>query len=94
MKEYQASKLANGVNKLFPHKVTISDCAVTVIQPGVFSNKEKTIPFSKIASVDVSCPLVGFSTINIETSGNDTLTLVGFLKSEVNEMKDIILKNI
>lgn len=93
MKTYQASKLAIGVNKLFPHKVRISDTSVTVIQPGVFSNKEKTIPFTQIASVDVSCPLVGFSTLNIETSGNDTLTLVGFTKSEVNEMKETLLKN-
>ena len=94
MKTYQASKLASGVSKVFPHKITITDNSVTITEPGLFSNKEKTIPFSKIASVNVDCPMIGFSTIKIETTGNDSLTIVGFTKDEVNEMKQTILSQI
>lgn len=94
MKTYQASKLASGVNKIFPHKITISESSVTITEPGLFSNKEKTIPFSKIASVNVDCPMIGFSTIKIETTGNDSLTINGFTKDEVTEMKKTILTKI
>ena len=94
MKVYQASKLAVGVSKLFPHKITITDNSVTITEPGLFSNKEKTIPFSKIASVNIDSPLIGFSTITVETTGNDSLTINGFTKDEVREMKQIILGKI
>ena len=94
MKVYQASKLAAGVSKVFPHKITITDNSVTITEPGLFSNKEKTIPFSKIASVNINSPLVGFSTITIETTGNDSLTINGFTKDEVREMKQTILGKI
>lgn len=94
MKVYQASKLASGVSKVFPHKITITDNSVTITEPGLFSNKEKTIPFSKIASVNINSPLVGFSTITVETTGNDSLTINGFTKDEVREMKQIILGKI
>ena len=94
MKVYQASKLAAGVSKVFPHKITITDNSVTITEPGLFSNKEKTIPFSKIASVNIDSPLIGFSTITIETTGNDSLTINGFTKDEVREMKQIILGKI
>jgi uncharacterized membrane protein YdbT with pleckstrin-like domain len=94
MKVYQASKLASGVSKVFPHRITITDNSVTIIEPGLFSNKEKTIPFSKIASVNIDSPLIGFSTITIETTGNDSLTINGFTKDEVREMKQTILGKI
>lgn len=94
MKVYQASKLAAGVSKLFPHKIKITDSSVTIIEPGLFSNKEKTIPFSKIASVNIDSPLIGFSTITIETTGNDSLTINGFTKDEVRELKQTILGRI
>jgi uncharacterized membrane protein YdbT with pleckstrin-like domain len=94
MKVYQASKLAAGVSKVFPHKITITDNSVTITEPGLFSNKEKTIPFSKIASVNIDSPLIGFSTITVETTGNDSLTINGFTKDEVREMKQIILGKI
>jgi len=94
MKVYQASKLAEGVSKVFPHKITITDNSVTITEPGLFSNKEKTIPFSKIASVNIDSPLIGFSTITIETTGNDSLTINGFTKDEVREMKQTILNKI
>lgn len=94
MKIYQASKLAAGVSKLFPHKIIIGDSSVTISEPGLFGTKEKTIPFSKIASVNIDSPLIGFSTITIETTGNDSLTINGFTKDEVREMKQTILGKI
>jgi uncharacterized membrane protein YdbT with pleckstrin-like domain len=94
MKVYQASKLAAGVSKVFPHRITITDNSVTITEPGLFNNKEKTIPFSKIASVNIDSPLIGFSTIIIETTGNDSLTINGFTKDEVREMKQTILGKI
>ena len=80
MKVYQASKLAAGVSKVFPHKITITDNSVTITEPGLFSNKEKTIPFSKIASVNIDSPLIGFSTITIETIPTRT-DLIEFVKN-------------
>ena len=94
MKTYQASKLASGVSKVFPHKITITDNSVTITEPGLFSNKEKTIPFSKIASVNIDCPLFGFSTIRIETTGEGNIESSGFTKAEVTEMKQFILSKI
>ncbi len=94
MKTYQASKLASGVSKVFPHKITISENSVTITEPGLFSNKEKTIPFSKIASVNVDCPMIGFSKIILETTGSGNLSVNGFTKAEVNEMKQSILSKI
>ncbi len=94
MKVYQASRLAIGVSKIFPHKLTISESAVTIRQPGLFSAMEKTIPFSKISSVNIDCPIIGFSTIIIETTGEGNITANGFFKDEVLEMKQIILDKI
>ena len=48
MKTYQASKLASGVSKIFPHKITITDNSVTITEPGLFSNKEKQFLFLKL----------------------------------------------
>ena len=94
MKIYQASKLASGVSKLFPHKIIIGDNSVTISEPGLFGAKEKTIPFSKIASVNINCPMIGFSTITIETTGEGNITTNGFTKDEVKEMKQTILTKI
>jgi uncharacterized membrane protein YdbT with pleckstrin-like domain len=94
MKVYQASKLAAGVSKVFPHKLTITESSVTITQPGLFSAKEKTIPFSKISSVNIDCPMIGFSTITIETTGEGNITTNGFTKDEVREMKQTILGKI
>jgi len=94
MKTYVASKLAPGVNKVFTHSITIDNSGVKIKQPGLFSIKEKTIPFSKIASVDVDCPMIGFSSITIQTTGEGSINSIGFLKNEVMEMKDYILSKI
>ena len=93
MKSYTASRLSEG-NKTFPIKILIDERGVTLKHPGVFSGQEKTIPFSRVSSVDTDCPLVGFSTISIQTTGEGKIEAHGFTKSEVTEMKEMILKNI
>ena len=93
MTKYSAARLSEG-NKVFPIQILIDEKGVTLKHPGLFSGQEKTIPFSRISSVDVECPLVGFSTIIIQTTGEGKIEAHGFTKSEVVEMKKMILEKI
>ncbi len=93
MKVYTASRLTAG-NKIFPAKIILDDLAITLKIPSLFSGNEKTIPFSRISSVNIDCPFVGFSTIIIETTGEGSINAHGFTKSEVEEMKELILLKI
>lgn len=89
MKTFEASRLTEG-NKVFPTKLIITNRSVTIRKPGVFSSDEKIIPMLQITHVDVSCPFVGFSSITIGTE-NEPVKVSGFTRSEVNQIKDIIL---
>lgn len=93
MSNYTASRLSEG-NKLFPITIMIDELGVTLKHPGLFSGQEKTIPFSRVSSVDVDSPLVGYSTIIIQTTGEGEIVAKGFTKSEVEEMKKLILEKI
>lgn len=93
METFVASRLTAG-NKIFPSKIVIDQLGITLIIPGLFSGNEKTIPYNKIASVDIDCPLVGYSTIIIETTGEGNIQAHGFLKNEVKRMRELILANI
>ena len=93
MEIFVASRLTAG-NRFFPSKISIDETGVTFKDPGLFSAREKTIPFSKISSVDTDCPFIGFSTIIIETTGEGRIKAHGFKKNQVLEMKDMILKRI
>ena len=93
MTQYKASRLVAG-NRVFPVRIIIDDLGVTIKNPSLFSGTESTIPFSRIASVNIDCPFVGFSTIIIKTTGEGEIRAHGFLKREVVEMKGIILGKI
>jgi hypothetical protein len=93
MKKFTASRLTEG-NRLFPIQIIINDIGVTVKIPNLFSGKEQTVPFSRISSVNIDCPFVGYSTILIETTGEGQISANGFLKREVIEMKELILSKI
>jgi len=93
MKKYTAARLSEG-NKVFPIEILIDDSGITLKHPGLFSGQEKTIPFSRVSSVDVETPLIGFSTIIIQTTGEGKIEAHGFNKSEVVEMKKTILEKI
>ena len=68
MQTFTASRLTGG-NRVFPSKIIIDDQGVTLKNPGLFSGKEKTIPYTRISSINIDCPFVGYSTIIIETTG-------------------------
>jgi hypothetical protein len=93
IREFITTRLTKG-NRIFPSKIVIDDYGVTLLDPGLFSGGEKTIPFSKISSVKVICPFIGFSTILIDEVGSGSMSLHGFLREEVEEIKLIISKNV
>ena len=93
MKKYTASRLTGG-NRLFPAIIIIDVTGVTVKNPSFLSGKETTIPFSRISSVNINCPFVGYSSIIIETTGEGSIEVNGFFKNEVNDMKNYILEKI
>lgn len=93
MKIFTASRLSEG-NKVFPARIVIDDSKVTLKIPGFFSGKEMSIPFSRISSVDIECPFIGYSDIIIETTGEGSISAHGFTKDDVKEMKDLILSKI
>jgi|ERR1022692_2122538 hypothetical protein len=90
MQEFIASRLSEG-NKLYPAHIIIDDNGVTLKLPGFLSGKETTILFGSISSVDIETPLIGFSTIGIETKGEGKIIANGFTKADVVEMKQVIL---
>jgi uncharacterized membrane protein YdbT with pleckstrin-like domain len=93
METFTASRLSQG-NRVFPSRINIDQQGVTLKVPGLFSGNEKTIPFNRISSVDIDCPMVGYSTIVINTTGEGNIRAHGFLKKEVNRMKALILEKI
>jgi hypothetical protein len=93
METFITSRLTVG-NRIFPSKIIIDQLGITLAIPGFFSGNEKTVPYSKIASVDIDCPFIGYSTIIIETIGEGSIRAHGFLKSEVQRMRELILENL
>ena len=90
METFTASRLTSG-NRIFRSKISIDQLGVTLKIPGLFSGDEKTVPYSRISSVNTICPFVGYSTIIIETTGDGSINAHGFLNSEVKRMKELIL---
>lgn len=93
MEMFIASRLTAG-NKLFPSEIIVDLSGVTLKIPGLFSGNEKTIPYTRISSVDIICPFLGYSSISIETTGEGSIKAHGFTKSEVTRMKELILAKI
>jgi hypothetical protein len=93
MEIFMASRLTAG-NKIFPSKISIGPQGVTLKIPGLFSGNEKTVPYTRISSVDIKSPFIGFSTIVIETTGEGRIGAHGFKRSEVKRMKELILERI
>lgn len=90
MQEFIASRLSKG-NELFPAHIILDDRGITFKVQGFFSGKETTILFHSVTSVEIETPMVGYSTINIETKGEGKIVAHGFTKDEVKEIKEIIL---
>ena len=93
MESFTTSRLTIG-NKIFPSKIIIDDLGITLKIPGLLSGKEKIIPYSRVSSVAIDCPFVGYSTIIIETTGEGRISVHGFTKTEVNRIKELILSKL
>lgn len=89
MKNFYASRFTQG-NELFPTRIRITNQGVSIREPGFFSGKERTISFRHIASVQINCPFIGFSTIEIQTTGQEMFTVHGFNSFEVHKMRELI----
>lgn len=68
METFIASRLAQG-NRIFPSTIIIDQQGITLKVPGLFSGNEKTIPFSRVSSVDIDCPMVGWSELEGRVHG-------------------------
>ena len=90
METFTASHLSEG-NRIFACKISIDDKGITLKIPGFFSGKESTVPYNHISAVDIESPMIGFSTIYIETTGEGKISAHGFTKAEVKKMKEMIL---
>jgi uncharacterized membrane protein YdbT with pleckstrin-like domain len=93
MEKFIASRLTSG-NRIFPTRIIVDELGVTLKIPGLFSGNETTIPYTRISSVDIICPFIGFSTIIIATTGEGNIRAHGYLSNEVKKMKELILKKI
>ena len=92
MEVFTANRLSNG-NFLFPTEIRIDDHNVTFVKPGLITAREKSIKYSKITSVDVISPLLGFSKVVVSAYGLDQVVAEGFERRDAEEIKNIILKN-
>lgn len=95
MKTYTASRLSE-TNRLFPIQVRIDVNGVsTTKMVGIGLSKEThTVSFGNIACVRVRTPLVGFSTLEIETKGGKVVRAHGFTEADMKEMHSIINRNV
>jgi len=89
MKKFVANRLSGG-NRIFPSEISIDNFGVTVKIPGFFSGREKSLSFDTISSVRIDCPLVGFSSITLNTIGFDRVSADGFSKDDAEEIKELI----
>jgi uncharacterized membrane protein YdbT with pleckstrin-like domain len=78
-------------NKLFPPAIIIDHNDIAIKIPGLFNGDEKMIPYSQIKSVDIICPVIGLSSIIIETTCEGMIKAHGFSKYNVKRMRDLIL---
>lgn len=90
MKTFSVSRLIRG-NEIYPKKLIIDTNGVLIKEPGFFNGKERMISYKHISSVMIDTPFVGYSTIEIQTTGQELFSIHGFLESEVKEMRRLIM---
>lgn len=93
MKKFSSSRLTKG-NELFPTVVTIDNDGIYITKPGLFKNKEKFLSFRHIASVNIETPIGWYSTIEIQTTGQQLFKVNGFTLSEVRTMRKLIMQHL
>lgn len=92
MNIFLANRLSNG-NLLFPSEVRIDEHYVTIVKPGLLTNREKSLEFKQITSVEVISPFFGFSKVIISAFGLDTILVEGFERRDAELIKHHILNN-
>ena len=86
--KYTASRISQD-NALFPPQIILEDDGATIKCPGLFSGRSTVVTYDKISHISVKTPLIGFSTISFFVHGEE-VSVHGFTKSEVNDIKRII----
>lgn len=89
MYKFQAYRISQRDNVLFPDKLEIDDYKVIYYKGRIFGYESTTIQRSNIGSVSVDAGLL-FATIYIETNGGQTTRLDGFSKSEAKQIQRIL----
>ncbi len=87
-KIFQTSRWG-GKSFWFPEKLILDDNSLTYQKKTLFSSKEVTIPYDKIASIKVEKG-IAFADIFIETSGGERIIIKGFNKSDAEKINDIV----
>jgi len=92
-KTYTTSRLS-AKNVLFPSTITLTDFGVIIRDPLFYAGKETTTPYSKISTVKVRRPLIGFSDVILDIMGADQLRIHGFTAEIAEEIKSEILNQL
>lgn len=90
MKTYTTSRVSSG-NRLFPSTITLTDDHIVIKDPFLFGGHESTTPYTKISTIKVKCPMIGFSDVIIDIMGADRLIIHGFTSTDVKEIQSEIL---
>ena len=93
MKKFYASRLTRG-NELVPTRITIANNGIYIREPGFFNGQEKFLSFRHISSVNIDTPFIGYSTIEIQTTGQELFSIHGFNSYEVRTMRKLIMQHI
>lgn len=89
MYTFQAYRISQRDNVLFPDKLEIDDQKVIYYKGRIFGYESTTIQRSNIGSVSVDAGIL-FATVYIETNGGQTTRLDGFSKSEARQIQRIL----
>jgi len=89
MYQFQAFRISQKDNILFPDKLEIDDYKVIYYKGRIFGYESTTIQRSNIGSVSVDAGLI-FATLVIETNGSQTIRLDGFSKSDAVQIQRIL----
>ena len=89
MYKFQAFRISQKDNLLFPDKVEIDDNKVIYYKGRIFGYESTTIQRSNIGSVSVDAGLL-FATVVIETNGGQTTRLEGFSRSDAAQIQRIL----
>lgn len=90
---FHTSRFSKG-NAIFRSRISLTSQGVTLKVPSLFSGDEKTVPYSRISSVNIRCPFIGYSDIVIETTGEGGIAVHGFTASDARNLKELILEKV